>query len=177
MVMEFSDYNEVTLGYNVTMCFDNITTVSSHRAIHWPRCNQVWLQLFSDHGYGVTAAKSFQSCLTLYNPTDGSPPGSPVPGILQARTLEWAAISFSNAWKWKVKVKMLSRVWLFATPRTVAYQASLSIGFSRQEYWTGLLFPFPGDLLDPGIKSIPLVSPALTGRFFTIVLPGKALSI
>ena len=60
----------------------------------------------------ATAAKSLQSCPTLCDPIDGSPPGSPVPGILQARTLEWVAISFSNAWKWKVKVKSLSNVWL-----------------------------------------------------------------
>ena len=69
----------------------------------------------------ATAAKSFQSCPTLCNPIDGSPPGTPVSGILQARTLEWVAISFSNAWKCKVKVKSLSRVWLFATPWTTAY--------------------------------------------------------
>ena len=87
--------------------------------------------------------KSLQSCLTLCDPTDGSPLGSPVPGILQARTLEWVAISFSNAWKWKVKVKSLSRVWLFATPWTAAYQALLSMGFSRQEYWSGLPLPSP----------------------------------
>ena len=82
----------------------------------------------------AAAAKSLQSCLTLCDPIDGSPPGSPVPGILQARTLEWVAISFSNAWKWKVKVKMLSRVQLLATPWTAAYQAPPSMGFSRQEY-------------------------------------------
>ena len=87
------------------------------------------------------AAKLLQSCLTLCDPRDGSPPGSPVPGILQARTLEWVAISFSNAWKWKVKVKLLSRVWLFATPWTVAYQAPLSMGFSRQEYWSWVPAP------------------------------------
>ena len=85
----------------------------------------------------ATAAKSLQSCLTLCDPVDGSPPGSPVPGILQARTLEWAAISFSNAWKWKVKVKSLSHVWLFATRWTAAYQGPLSMGFPRQEYWSG----------------------------------------
>ena len=72
----------------------------------------------------AAAAKSLQSCPTLCDPIDGSPPGSPVPGILQARTLEWGAISFSNAWKWKVKVKSLSRVWLFAIPRTATYQGS-----------------------------------------------------
>ena len=86
----------------------------------------------------AAAVKSLQSCPTLCNPIDGSPPGSPVPGILQARTLEWAAISFSNAWKWKVKVKSFSRVQLLATPWTAAYQASPSMGFSRQEYWSGL---------------------------------------
>ena len=86
-------------------------------------------------------AKSLQSCLTLCDPIDSSPPGSPVPGILQARTLEWVAISVSNAWKWKVKVKLLSRVWLFATPCTAAYQAPPSMGFSRQEYWSGVPLP------------------------------------
>ena len=79
----------------------------------------------------AAAAKSLQSCPTLCNPRDGSPPSSPVPGILQARTLEWVAISFSNAWKWKVKVKSLSRVQPSATPWTAAYQAPPSMGFSR----------------------------------------------
>ena len=89
------------------------------------------------------AAKSLKSCPTLCDPIDGSPPGSPVPGILQARTLEWVATSFSNAWKWKVKVKSLSRVRLFSTPWTAAYQAPLSMGFSRQEYWSGVPLPSP----------------------------------
>ena len=89
------------------------------------------------------AAKLLQSCLILCDPIDGSPPGSPVPGILQARTLEWVAISFSNAWKWKVKVKSLSPVRLLATPWTAAYQAPPSMGFSRQEYWSGLPLPSP----------------------------------
>ena len=83
-------------------------------------------------------AKSLQSCPTLCDPIDGSPPGSPVPGILQARTLEWVCISFSSAWKWKVKVKSLSRVRLLATPWTAADQAPLPLGFSRQEYWSGV---------------------------------------
>ena len=87
------------------------------------------------------AAKSPQSCPTLCDPIDGSPPGSPVPGILHARTLEWVAISFSNAWKWKVKVKLLSRVGLLATPWTATYQAPPSMGFSRQEYWSGVPLP------------------------------------
>ena len=86
----------------------------------------------------AAAAKLLQSCPTLCNPIDGSPAGSPVPGILQARTLEWAAISFSNAWKGEVKVKSLSHVRLFETPWTAAYQAPPSMGFSRQEYWSGL---------------------------------------
>jgi len=86
----------------------------------------------------AAAAKSLQSCLTLCDPIDGSPPGSPVPGILQARTLEWVAISFSSAWKWKVKVKSLSRVRLLATSWTAAHQAPPSMGFSRQEYWSGV---------------------------------------
>ena len=88
--------------------------------------------------FAAAAAKSLQSCPTLCDPIDGSPPGSPVPGILQARTLEWVAISFSNAGKWKVKVKSLSRVRLLATPWTAAHQASPSMGFSRQEYWSGV---------------------------------------
>ena len=91
----------------------------------------------------AAAAKSLQSCPTLWDPTDGSPPGSPVPGILQARTLEWVAIAFSNAWKWKVKVKSLSCFRLLATPRTAAYQAPPPMGFSRQEYWSGVPLPSP----------------------------------
>ena len=91
----------------------------------------------------AAAAKSLQSCPTLCNPRDGSPSGSLVPGILQARTLEWVAISFSNAWKGKVKVKSLSRVRLLATPWTAAHQAPPSMGFSRQEYWSGVPLPSP----------------------------------
>ena len=89
------------------------------------------------------AAKSLQSCLTLCSPRDGSPPGSPIPGILQAKILEWIAISFSNAWKWKVKVKPLSYVQLLATPWTAAYQAPPSMGFSRQEFWNRVPLPSP----------------------------------
>ena len=93
--------------------------------------------------YAAAAAKSLQSCPTLCDPIDGSPQGSTIPGILQARTLEWVAISFSNEWKWKVKVKSISCVWLLATPWTAAYQAPPSMGFSRQEYWSGLPLPSP----------------------------------
>ena len=84
-----------------------------------------------------------QLCPTLHDPIDGSPPGSPAPGILQAKTLEWVAIFFSNAWKWKVKVKSLSCVQLVVTPWTAAYQAPPSMGFSRQEYWSGVPLPSP----------------------------------
>ena len=91
----------------------------------------------------TATSKSLQSCPTLWDPIDCSPPGSPVPGILQARTLEWVAISFSNAWKEKVKVKSLSCVRLLGTPWTAAYQAPLSMGFSRQEYWSGVPLPSP----------------------------------
>ena len=90
---------------------------------------------------GAAAAKSLQLCLTLWDPIDSSPPGSPIPGSLQARTQEWVAISFSNAWKWKVKMKSLSRVQLLATPWAAVYQAPPSMGFSRQEYWNGVPLP------------------------------------
>ena len=91
----------------------------------------------------AATAKSLQSCPTLWDSIDGSPTGSLVPRILQARTLEWVAISFSNAAKWKVKVKSLSCVWLLATPWTAAYQAPPSMGFSRQEYWSWVPSPSP----------------------------------
>ena len=96
------------------------------------------------HSRSPAAAKL---CLSLCYPIDGSPQGSHVPGILQARTLEWVGISFSSAWKWKVKVKSLSRVRLFVTPWTAAHKAPLATGFSRQEYWSGLPFPSPADHL------------------------------
>ena len=108
-----------------------------------------WLgSLGSNSELTYAAAKLLQSCLTLCDPMDGSPKGSPVPGILQERTLEWVAISFSNAWKWKVKVKSLSRVRPLATPWTATYQAPPSMGFSRQEYWSGVPLPFPMGRVD-----------------------------
>ena len=117
-------------------------------------------------------AKSLQSCPTLCDSIDGSPPGSPIPGILQARTLEWVAISSSNAWKWKVKVKLLSRVQLLATPWTAAYQAPPSMGFSRQEYWSGLPLPSPMDCIVHEIQSMtePLSLHLLKSYFFTYLL-------
>ena len=124
------------------------------------RCKTLKAVLGSDFIFHLTAAaKSLQSCPTLCDPIDGSPPGSPVPGILQARTLEWAAISFSSAWKWKVKVKSLSRVRLLATPWTAAHQASLSMGFSRQEYWSGVPLPSP----------LPLTSHSFLWKYLALV--------
>ena len=103
---------------------------------HWA----TWEAYISYAAIAVTA-KSLQLCLTLWDPIDGSPSGSPIPEILQARVLEWVSISFSNSWKWKVKVKSLSCVRLLATAWTAAHQATPSMRFSRQEYWSGVLLP------------------------------------
>ena len=137
----------------------------------------------------AAAAKSLQSCPTLCDPIDSSPPGSPVPGILQARTPEWVAISFSNTCEWKVKVKSLSRVRLLATPWTAAYQAPLYMGFSRQEYWSGVPLPFPaGDCsheikrclllgrkamtnLDSMLKSRDVILPTMVCLVKAVVFP------
>ena len=113
----------------------------------------------------AAAAMSLQSCPTLCDPTDGSPPGSPFPGILQARITEWVAISSSNAWKWKVKVKSFSCVRLVATPWTAAYQAPPSIGFSRQEYWSGVPLPSPYSKLQATINLLCVYEFALWGYF------------
>ena len=120
-------------------------STSSKNQIVWEIWPLKWSFVFC---WTAAAAKSLQSYPTLCNPIDGSPPGSPVPGIFQARTLEWVAISFSNAWKWKVKVKSLSPVRLLATPWTAAYQAPPSMRFSRQEYWSGVPLPSPVELLE-----------------------------
>ena len=104
------------------------------------------------HKSAAAAAKSLQSCPTPWDPIGGSLPGSPVPGILQARTLEWVAISFSDAWKWKVKLKSLSCVQFLATPWIAAYQAPPSMEFSRQEYWSGLPLPSPRNKSEVYIK-------------------------
>ena len=126
----------------------------------------------------AAAAKLLQSCLTLCYPIDSSPPGSPIPGILQARILEWVAISFSNAWKRKVKVKLLSHVRLLATPWTTAYQAPLSMGFSRQEYWSGVPLPSPfscsvvSNSLQPhGLQHARPPCPSPTPRFYSDSCP------
>jgi len=108
----------------------------------WPDHAWSWLLLLL-----LLSRSVVSDCPTLCNPIDGSPSGSPVPGVLQARTLEWVAISFSNAWKWKEEVRSLSRVRLFATPWTAANQAPPSMGFSRQEYWSGVPLPSPMELI------------------------------
>ena len=104
---------------------------------------QVVVHIYNGMLLLLPAAKLLQSCPTLCDPMDCSLPGFSVHGILQARTLEWVAISFSNAWKWKVKVKSLSRVWLLATPWTAAHQAPPSMGFSGQQYLSGVPLPSP----------------------------------
>ena len=151
------------------------------------------MTLYSAFNYGswylaaATAAKSLQSCPTLCDPIDGSPLGSSVPGILQARILEWVAISFSNGWEWKVKVKLLSRIRLLATPWTAAYQAPPSMGLSRQEYWSGVPLPSPLGILLLLLKGmlfeqltltvlwqldspVPFVSWALIGTIVTPII-------
>ena len=115
--------------------------IRCHCSENWPQRNGSKLTL--ELKTAATAAKSLQSCPTLCDPIDGSPPGSAVPGILQARTLEWVVISFSNAPEWKVKVRSLSRVQPSATPWTAAFQAPPSMEFSRQEYWSGVPLPSP----------------------------------
>ena len=154
-----SSQHPCVVAVNSTEWGENCQTSSMSNIQYW----QLWIQMrpvhkfvfhicegvgdkLGDWGWHIctaAAAESLQSCPTLCSPRDGSPPGSPVPGILQARTLEWVAISFSNAGKWKVKVKSLSRVWPSATPWTAAFQAPPSMGFSRQEYWSGVPLPSP----------------------------------
>ena len=130
-------------GCSLALCWKNEGQLCANNL-----CITLILQLLQTHlgssSFSAAAtAKSLESCPTLCDPIDGSPPGSPVPGILQARVLEWVAISFSNAWKWKVKVKSISRVWPSATPWTATFQAPPSMEFSRQEYWSGVPLPSP----------------------------------
>ena len=131
----------------------------SWRLITLHLCYFLFFFFFYAFGISLTSlqataiAKSLQLCPTLCDPIDVSSPGSPVPGILQARTLEWVAISFSNAWKWKVKGKLLSRVRLLATSWIADYQAPPSTGFSRQEYWSGVPLPFPSLQAKPCLKT------------------------
>ena len=114
----------------------------------------------------AATAKSLQLCLTLWDAKDGSPPGSPVPGILQAKMLEWVAISFSSAWKWKVKVKLLSCVRLFMIPWTAAYQALPSMGVSRKEYWGGIIMLAVGFSLNSFYQVEEITSYSYIVRYF-----------
>ena len=127
--MPMKNKNDVVVLYQTYCC----------GIINWFNCFRRSLSISA----AAAAAKSLQSCPTRCDPINGSPPGSTIPGILQERTLEWVAISFSNAWKWKVKVKSLSRVRLLATPWTAAHQAPPSMRFSRQEYWSAVPLPSP----------------------------------
>ena len=124
----------------------------------------------------ATATKLLQLCPTLCDPIDSSPPGSAVSEILQARSLEWVAIFFSNAWKWKVKVKSVSRVWLFETPWTAAYQAPPSMGFSRQEYWSGLPLPPLESDLGPGNSLVSLSQSVGEHLFLTLTWAPRRLN-
>ena len=137
MIWEICRYICIVNMYVQVFLYMDICTLVLLKLIYWIVTHSI---IFIS-GAATATAKSLQSCPTLCDPIDGSPPGSPVPGILQTRTLERIAISFSNAWKWKVKGKSLSRVQLLATPWTTAYQAPPSMGISRQEYWSGVPLP------------------------------------
>ena len=151
LLFNFSSANE----NNITVYWASLVAQMMKNS---PAIQETWVHFLSKEDHlekgkaAAVAAKSHQSCPTLCDPINGSPPGSPVPGILQARTLEWVAISFSSEWKWKVKVKSISRVRLFQTWWTVAYQAPPSMGFPRQEYWSGLPLPSPRERLPTPIS-------------------------
>ena len=133
------------LLFNICTCFltETVTVMGFTKGVRWTDLpfRKITLKSLVVREFSkAAAAKLLQSCPTLCDPIDGSPPGFPVPGILQARTLEWVAISFSNAWKWKMKVKSCPTL---VTPWTAAYQAPPSMGFSRQESWSGVPLPSP----------------------------------
>ena len=132
------------------------SSIPSNRSTHIANHSTVKYTSLQLYVCASAAVKSLQLCLTLCNPIDGSPPGSAVPGILQARILGWVAISFSNGWKWKVKLKSFSRVRLLATPLTAAYQAPPSMGFSRQEYWSGVPSPSLWCVCSEGLNNLVL---------------------
>ena len=154
------------------------------RQKHWSGCHFI-LQCMKVESEREVA----QLCLTLSDPVDYSLPGSSVHGIFQARVLEWVAIASylrlickflfliawcSNSWFHACMVSHFSRVWLFVTLWTIAHQAPLSTGFSRQEYWSGFPYPPPGHFPDPGIKPLSLSSPALAGESFATSATWKA---
>ena len=145
-------FNNSIFYFSWLRCFEGDRSDNHliYKTIFHPLYLQLWIfvAFYFTNFYLAAAAKSLQSCLTLCDPTDGSPPDSTVPGILQARTVEWVAISFSNAWKGKGKVKSFSRVQLLVNPWTAAYQAPPSMGFSRQQYRSVLPLPSPISVLD-----------------------------
>ena len=152
--------SHTALAYAVIICWlTNWNVYAAHGEMEQVGC----------HAFPTATAKSLHSCLTLCDPIDGSPPGSPIPGILQARTLGWVAISFSNTWKWKVKVKSLSRVWLLVTPWTATYQTPLPMGFSRQEYWSGA--PLPSLAFPTGVANLILRLTSPRGPFSSCLMP------
>ena len=134
-------YNGILLSRKKECIWTSSNEVDEPRAYYteWSKSEREIYILYA--AAAAAATKLLQLCPTLCDPVDGSQSGSPIPGILQARTLEWVAISSSNAWKWKVNVKSLSGVRLLATPWTAAYQAPPSMGFSTQEYWSGVPLP------------------------------------
>ena len=145
---------------------DTTEQLSTHACIpkHWS-LEVEWLTGGTDQSINGSPLCCCRCCCYVASVVSNSvwphrrqPTRLPVPGILQARALEWVAISFSDAWKWKVKVKSLSRVWLLATPWTAAYQAPLSMGFSRQEHWSGVPLPSPRKLSINGAKGKESVS-------------------
>ena len=143
----FFFFLQVIKSFSLSLILSNLFMMFLDCTFFFTLCSFFYVVFFLNFLFCIAAAKSLQSCPTLCDPTDGSPPGSPVPGILQARALEWVDISFSNAWKRKVKVKLLSRVRPSATPWTAAYQAPPSMGFSRQEYWSRV--PLSSQFLQP----------------------------
>ena len=154
----------VLVSNGITVLSHNLYEISIRTLSQWSFCilltDVSWVLSNSQSQVILAApdaAKSLQSCPTLCDPIDSSPSGSTIPGILQARTLEQVAISFSNAWKWKVIVKSLSCVQLLATPWTAAYQAPPSMGFSRQEYWSGVTLPSPVILANPAQLGFPQI--------------------
>ena len=152
-------YIKMIFSHRLLFNLENRITTSLHdiwAAVGMCTLSLILITLITHMSKKAAAAKSLQSCPTV-QPHRRQPTRLPVPGILQARTLEWVAISFSNAWKWKVKVKSLCRAWLLATPWTAAHQAPPSMGFSRQEYWSGV--PLPSQLK----KLLPLKNAALLG--------------
>ena len=152
-------------GNSETDCFETET---------WPEKSPAIKALLAS---AAAAAKSLQSCLTLCDPIDSSPPGSPVPGILQARTLEWVAIFFSNAWKWKVKVKSLSRVQL-CDPMDCSLPGSSIHGISRQEYWSGVPLPSPVSplVVNKYTDTLKLHKACFSSDFYPWILPSISRS-